>query len=88
MNQSQYQDLNAKLEVLTATLETRFEKIDERFEKIDERFVQFDDRLNAIESRMITKADVFQAVLTVQGFTAACIVGTVVVLNAIGVFGA
>jgi len=39
-------------------------------------------RLDNIEDNMVRKSDVFQSVLTVQGFTFAIIVGTAVVLNA------
>ena len=45
---------------------------------------QFDTlmkRLDHIESNMVRKSDVFQSVLTVQGFTCAIIVGVIVVLN-------
>lgn len=45
---------------------------------------QFDTlmkRLDHIESNMVRKSDVFQSVLTVQGFTFAIIVGVIVVLN-------
>ena len=38
-------------------------------------------RLDHIESNMVRKSDVFQSVLTVQGFTFAIIVGVIVVLN-------
>ena len=41
-------------------------------------------RIDDLEKRMITKADVFQAVLTVQAFFAATIVGTIIVLNSVG----
>ena len=47
---------------------------------------QFDTlmrRLTNIEENMVKKSDVFQSVLTVQGFTFAIIVGSVVVLNAV-----
>lgn len=44
-------------------------------------------RIDDLEKRMITKADVFQSVLTVQAFFAATIVGTIVVLNSVGTFG-
>lgn len=46
---------------------------------------QFDaiiKRLEQIEENMVRKSDVFQSVLTVQGFTFAIIVGVIVVLNA------
>ena len=50
---------------------------------------QFDTIIKEIETlkrTQISKSDVFQAVLTVQGFTAAIIVGCVVVLNSLGAF--
>ncbi|WP_164879586.1 hypothetical protein [Afifella aestuarii] len=42
-------------------------------------------RLDQIEERAVTKADVFQAVLAVNIFIFATIVGTIVVLSATGV---
>lgn len=51
---------------------------------------QFDTlmkRLDHIESNMVRKSDVFQSVLTVQGFTFAIIVGVIVVLNSLVGFG-
>ena len=51
---------------------------------------QFDrlmKRLAHIESNMVRKSDVFQSVLTVQGFTFAIVVGVIVVLNSLVGFG-
>jgi len=51
---------------------------------------QFDTlmkRLDHIESNMVRKSDVFQSVLTVQGFTFAIVVGVIVVLNSLIGFG-
>lgn len=51
---------------------------------------QFDTlikRLDHIESNMVRKSDVFQSVLTVQGFTFAIVVGVIVVLNSLVGFG-
>ncbi|AUQ60972.1 MULTISPECIES: hypothetical protein [Roseobacteraceae] len=51
---------------------------------------QFDTlmkRLDHIESNMVKKSDVFQSVLTVQGFTFAIVVGVIVVLNSLVGFG-
>ena len=45
---------------------------EQQFEKLNERF-------DAIEKRMITKSDLFQAVFTVHGFTIAVIVGIITV---------
>ena len=44
-------------------------------------------RLDHIESNMVKKSDVFQSVLTVQGFMFAIVVGVVVVLNSLVGFG-
>ena len=44
-------------------------------------------RLDHIESNMVRKSDVFQSVLTVQGFTFAIVVGVIVVLNSLVGFG-
>ena len=46
-----------------------------------------DARLKNVEGNMVRKSDVFQSVLTVQGFTFAVIVGLIVILNAFGLFG-
>jgi tetrahydromethanopterin S-methyltransferase subunit G len=51
-----------------------------------EQFKQIMNRLEHIEKSMVTKTDIFQAVLTIQGLTLAVIVGTVVVLGATGTF--
>ncbi|MBE0455365.1 MAG: hypothetical protein IBX58_17050 [Roseovarius sp.] len=59
----------------------------EQFQQIIQRLERMDQRIGHVEDNMVRKSDVFQSVLTVQAFTAAAIVGTVVVLNAIGAFG-
>lgn len=43
------------------------------------------DRLDRLERSAVTKSDVFQAVMIVQGAWLGVIVGTVVVLAAVGV---
>ena len=55
--------------------------------KLNGRFDQIDAKIGHIEENMVRKSDVFQAVMTVLGLFAAAIVGTVVVLNAVGAFG-
>lgn len=55
--------------------------------KLNGRFDSIDAKIEHIEENMVRKSDVFQAVMTVQGLFAAAIVGTVVVLNAVGAFG-
>ena len=55
--------------------------------KLNGRFDQIDAKIEHIEENMIRKSDVFQAVMTVHGLFAAAIVGTVVVLNAVGALG-
>ena len=72
--------LTAHLTDLNAKLDANFARIDQRFETIDQRFEN-------IERHMVTKQDVFAAVLQGIGFLFAAIVGTVVVLNALGAFG-
>lgn len=59
----------------------------EQFNTIIARLDASDARLKNVEDNMVKKSDVFQSVLTVQGFTFAVIVGMVVVLNALGAFG-
>jgi len=63
--------------------EEQFKQIMDRFEKIDQRFEQIDNRFVQIEADMVKKSDVFQAVMTVQGFTFAIIIGVIVALNAL-----
>lgn len=53
----------------------------------NEQFNKVMARLDVMDAKMVTKQDVFQAVMTVQGFTFAIIVGLVVVLNTLGAFG-
>ena len=69
------------------TIMDRFDTMDHRLDKMDGRLDMVDSRLDHVEQTMVTKSDVFQSVFTVQAFTAAAIVGTVVVLNAVGAFG-
>lgn len=44
-------------------------------------------RFDNIEKQMVTKADVFQTVITALGFSFAIIVGVIVVLNSLVGFG-
>ena len=53
----------------------------------NEQFQQLMTRLDHIEGNMVKKSDVFQSVLTVQGFMFAIVVGVVVVLNTLIGFG-
>ena len=41
----------------------------------EQQFQKLNERFDAIEKRMITKSDLFQAMFTVHGFTIAVIVG-------------
>lgn len=59
----------------------------EQFNTIISRLDAADARLKNVEGNMVRKSDVFQSVLTVQGFTFAVIVGLIVILNAFGLFG-
>ncbi|WP_298571926.1 hypothetical protein [uncultured Aliiroseovarius sp.] len=52
-----------------------------------DQFEQLMSRLEHIESNMVRKSDVYQSVLTVQGFMFAIVVGVVVVLNSLIGFG-
>lgn len=58
-------------------------KLNDRLDQMGAKIAKIDH----IEENMVRKADVFQAVMTVQGLFAAAVVGTVVVLNAVGAFG-
>ena len=68
----------------TNMTDEQFQKIDEQFQKIMDRLDATDARLKNVEENMVRKSDVFQSVLTVQGFTFAVIVGLIVALNAFG----
>lgn len=59
----------------------------EQFQEIIQRLETVDRRLEHVETNMVSKSDVFQSVLTVQAFTAAVIVGVIVTLNSLGLFG-
>ena len=72
----------AKLDDLSSTLRTEFARIDGKFDKIDADF----DKINTRLDQTVTKSDVNGAVMQGLAFAAAAIVGTVVVLNAIGAF--
>ena len=63
------------------------EAIMERLDAIDTTIATMDSKIAMVDEKMVTKADIFQSVLTVQGFTFAIIVGVVVVLNSIIGFG-
>lgn len=62
-------------------------QFDQLLSRIDAVEMRLADKIDDVEGRMITKADVFQSVLTVQAFFAATIVGTVVVLSVVGSLG-
>ncbi len=59
----------------------------EQFSQIIGRLDRIEENAARIESKAVTKHDVFQSVLTVQTAFFAVIVGTIVVLNSIGMFG-
>jgi hypothetical protein len=56
------------------------------FSKIEVRFSEVDARLSSLEKHAVTRSDVHAAVFQGLAFAAAAIVGTVVVLNALGAF--
>ena len=56
------------------------------FVKIESRFTEVDARLSSLEKHSVTRSDVHSAVFQGLAFAAAAIVGTVVVLNALGAF--
>ncbi|HET7408893.1 MAG TPA: hypothetical protein VFJ13_01710 [Paracoccaceae bacterium] len=68
-----------KLDDLSSMLSAEFGKIRVEFGKIDAR-------LTSLEKHSVTRSDVHSAVFQGRAFAAAAIVGTVVVLNAIGAF--
>ena len=69
------------------TNEQRFAHLTDLNAKLDANFARIDQRFETIERHMVAKQDVFAAVLQGIGFLFAAIVGTVVVLNALGAFG-
>ena len=79
----------AKLDDLSSTLRTEFARIDSKFTNIDAQFEKIDAEFDKVNTRLdqtVTKSDVNGAVMQGLAFAAAAIVGTVVVLNAIGAF--
>lgn len=58
----------------------------EQFNQIMQRFEKIDTRFESMERHMVTKSDVHGAVFQGLAFASAAIVGTVVVLNALGAF--
>ena len=66
-------EISSKLDDLSVTIKSEFSRVDAR--------------LTALEKHSVTKSDVHSAVFQGLAFAAAAIVGTVVVLNAIGAFG-
>ena len=69
----------AKLDDLGATLRTEFARVDHRLNDLD-------TRMTSLEKRSVTRSDVHAAVFQGLAFAAAAIVGTVVVLNSLGLF--
>jgi hypothetical protein len=61
-------------------------KLDELGAKLNTEFGRIDTRLSSLEKHSVTRSDVHAAVFQGLAFAAAAIVGTVVVLNAIGAF--
>lgn len=64
----------------------QFNQIMQRFQQIDTRVANMDTRVANMERHMVTKSDVHGAVFQGLAFAAAAVVGTVVVLNALGAF--
>lgn len=56
------------------------------FARMDSRFNEVDNRLTSLEKHSVTRSDVHSAVFQGLAFAAAAIVGTVVVLNSLGMF--
>ncbi|MEO1493254.1 MAG: hypothetical protein AAFV19_13960 [Pseudomonadota bacterium] len=61
-------------------------KLDELGTTLNTEFAKVDARLTSLEKHTVTRSDVHVAVFQGLAFAAAAIVGTVVVLNAIGAF--
>ena len=57
------------------------------FRKLNERFNQTNARIEHIKDNMIRKSDIFKVAMTAHGLSVAAIVGIVVALNAVGIFG-
>ena len=73
------EQLGTKLDKLSSMLNAEFGEIRIEFAKIDAR-------LSSLEKHSVTRSDVNAAVFQGLAFAAAAIVGTVVVLNALGAF--
>lgn len=68
----------------TDQIAIELQNLNSRFDRMQESFGQ---RFEHIEKHMVTKSDVHAAVFQGLAFAAAAIVGTIVVLNALGAFG-
>lgn len=67
----------SKLDDLGLTIRTEFARVDHRLNDLD-------TRMTSLEKHSVTKSDVHAAVFQGLAFAAAAIVGTVVVLKAMG----
>ena len=91
MTQEQFSQIMSRFDAQDASHEARFAAIDARFDAQDAantaRFAAIDNRFETLEANMMRKSDLYPAILTVQGFTIALIVGVTVILNATVGFG-
>ena len=69
----------SKLDDLGTTIRTEFARVDGRLNDLD-------TRMTSLEKHSVTRSDVHSAVFQGLAFAAAAIVGTVVVLNSLGMF--
>lgn len=61
--------------------------IDSKYDRLVGLMDGMNKRIDDIDRKAVTKSDVLQAVLQVQGFTLAVIVGGIVVANTFGMIG-
>jgi len=76
----------AKLDDLSMTLKTEFARVDSQFARVENRLSELDVRLTSLEEHSVTRSDVNSAVFQGLAFATAAMVGTIVVLNALGAF--
>jgi len=88
MTMSEFEALRTELIAFRGDMDQRFTAIDSRLAAMDARFASMDVKFAGIQARLANTATVstiYQAVLSMLGGAVAIIVGTIVVLKAIGV---
>ena len=81
-------DMDQRFTAIRGDMDQRFTAIDSRLTSMDARFASMDVTFAGIEARLAntaTASTIYRAVLSMLGGAVAIIVGTIVVLKAIGI---